>query len=240
MTPGRQERLPMAAARCQSRPGPGSSRRRSRKCRQRSPPRRPGGPATGAGISRGGRSGSSSGAGLVRASHIPSGSRTAATTRSKTRGPGSSSTRMTDPAMTPGRVPAMSTRARRPPTCPCRQYRYSAPGVATTLYSRLVGVTAGLGVPSTLTWNGSSKTAPEIPAGVASTAMPYAATSATTSVQPLPSTQSPYKTAPCAGLPPGDKAKTQATLAGGNKVRQRVHITGYESNNANGKVAGRS
>jgi hypothetical protein len=34
----------------------------------------------------------------------------------------------------------------------------------------LVGVTAGLGVPSTLTWNGSSNTAPEIPAGVATTA----------------------------------------------------------------------
>ena len=39
------------------------------------------------------------------------------------------------------------------------------------LYSRLVGVTAGLGVPRTLTWNGSSSTAPEIPAGVASTAI---------------------------------------------------------------------
>ena len=58
---------------------------------------------------------------------------------------------MTDPAMTPGAVPAMSTSASRPPVCPCRQYRYSAPGVATTLYSRLVGVTAGLGVPSTTT-----------------------------------------------------------------------------------------
>ena len=56
-------------------------------------------------------------------------------------------------------------------------------------------MTAGLGVPGTLTWNGSSKTAPEIPAGAASTAMPYAATSAVTSVQPFPSTQSPYKTA---------------------------------------------
>ena len=43
------------------------------------------------------------------------------------------------------------TRASLPPVWPCRQYRYSAPGVATTLYSRLVGVTAGLGVPSTLT-----------------------------------------------------------------------------------------
>jgi hypothetical protein len=64
---------------------------------------------------------------------------------------GNSSTRMTDPAMTPGRVPAMRTRASLPPVCSCRQYRYSAPGVATTLYSRLVGVTAGLGVPRTLT-----------------------------------------------------------------------------------------
>ncbi len=42
--------------------------------------------------------------------------------------------------------------------------------LATTLKSRLVGVTAGFGVPSTLTWKGSSRTAPEIPAGVASTA----------------------------------------------------------------------
>jgi hypothetical protein len=56
--------------------------------------------------------------------------------------------------------------------------------VATTLYSRLVGVTAGLGVPSTLTWNGSSNTVPEIPAGVASTAMTNAAARATSSVQP--------------------------------------------------------
>jgi hypothetical protein len=76
-----------------------------------------------------------------------------------------------DPATTPGNVPAMSTRTRRPPIWRCRQYRYSAPGVATTLYSRLVGVTDGLGVPRTLTWNGSSKTAPETPAGVASTSI---------------------------------------------------------------------
>jgi hypothetical protein len=58
-----------------------------------------------AGISRAGRLGLSSGAGLVRASPIPSGTRTAATIRSKTCGLGSSSTRMTDPAMTPGAVP---------------------------------------------------------------------------------------------------------------------------------------
>jgi hypothetical protein len=45
---------------------------------------------------------------------MPNGTSTEATTRSMTRGPGSSSTRMTDPAMTPGTVPAMSIRARRP------------------------------------------------------------------------------------------------------------------------------
>jgi len=78
---------------------------------------------------------------------------------------------MTDPAMTPGRVPAIRSRASRPPVWCCRRYRYSAPGVDTTLYSRLVGVTDGLGVPRTLTWNGSSRTAPEMPAGVVNTAM---------------------------------------------------------------------
>ena len=54
-------------------------------------------------------------------------------------------------------------------------------------------MTAGLGVPSTLTWNGSSSTAPEIPAGAATTAMTYAAASAATSVQPAPSTPSRYR-----------------------------------------------
>jgi hypothetical protein len=49
-------------------------------------------------------------------------------------------------------------------------------------------VTAGLGVPSTLTWNGSSKTAPEMPAGVAVTAIPKAASSATAAVHPVPCT----------------------------------------------------
>jgi hypothetical protein len=56
-----------------------------------------------------------------------------------------------------------------------------------------VGVTAGLDVPSTLTWNGSSSTAPEIPAGIATTAMTYAAVSAATSVQPAPSTRPRYR-----------------------------------------------
>jgi len=73
------------------------------------------------------------GPGLVSASQVPRGSKTAATTKSKRCGLGSNSTRMTDPAMTPGSVPAMSTQASLPPVCPCRQYRYSAPGAATTL-----------------------------------------------------------------------------------------------------------
>jgi len=53
--------------------------------------------------------------------------------------------------MTPGTVLAMSTRTGRPPAWPCRQYRYTAPGAETTLYSRLVGVTDGPGVPRTPT-----------------------------------------------------------------------------------------
>ena len=96
---------------------------------------------------------------------------------------------MTDPAITPGRVPVIRIRASRPPVWCWRRYRYSAPGVETTLYSRLVGVTAGLGVPSTLTWNGSSRTAPEIPAGVATAETMKAAARATASVHPAPSTQ---------------------------------------------------
>src|SRR5215471_14257735 len=47
------------------------------------------------------------------------------------------------------------------------------------LYSRFVGVTAGLGVPRTLTWNGSKRTAPDTPAGLARAAITNAATSAT-------------------------------------------------------------
>jgi predicted nucleic acid-binding protein len=58
-----------------------------------------------AGIGRTGRSHLAD-MGRVVANRLPSGTRTATTTRSNTRGPGSSSTRMTDPAMTPGTVPA--------------------------------------------------------------------------------------------------------------------------------------
>jgi hypothetical protein len=67
------------------------------------------------------RSGEFARDGRVSTRKMPSGIKTAATTTSKTRGPGSSFTLMNDPAMTPGRVPAMSVTARRPPVCPCRQ-----------------------------------------------------------------------------------------------------------------------
>jgi hypothetical protein len=51
---------------------------------------------------------------------------------------GSSSMRMTDPAMPPGTVPAISSRVRRPRIYCCRQYRYSVPGAAIRLESKLV------------------------------------------------------------------------------------------------------
>ena len=98
-------------------------------------------------------------------------------TASKASGPGTSSTRMMEPATTPGMVPANSTAVSRPPVWPCRQYRNKAPGVATTLYRRFVGVTDGLGVPRTETWNGSKSTAPETPAGLATADITSAAAS---------------------------------------------------------------
>ena len=80
-----------------------ASLRRSRRCRRRSPQQPPGSSA------RGRVAGLPAEAGWVTASHLPSGTRTAATARSNTCGPGTSSTRMTEPVM--------STRARRPPVC---------------------------------------------------------------------------------------------------------------------------
>jgi hypothetical protein len=45
------------------------------------------------------------------------------------------------------------------------------PGIAAILNSRFVGVTAGLGTCRTLSWTGSSSTAPDTPAGVVISAM---------------------------------------------------------------------
>jgi hypothetical protein len=42
-------------------------------------------------------------------------------TTSKLVSPGKNSTRMTEPATTPGNVPKMRSRVSRPPVCPCRQ-----------------------------------------------------------------------------------------------------------------------
>jgi hypothetical protein len=49
--------------------------------------------------------------------------------------------------------------------------------------------TAGLGMPSTLTWNGSSRTAAEMPAGMAMAETVKAAVRATASVHPAQSTR---------------------------------------------------
>jgi hypothetical protein len=40
---------------------------------------------------------------------------------------------MTEPATTPGSVPATSSQVSVPPVWPCRRYRQIAPGAATTL-----------------------------------------------------------------------------------------------------------
>jgi hypothetical protein len=89
-------------------------------------------------------------------------------------------------------------------------------------------VTAGLGVLSTLTWNGSSKTAPEIPAGVATTAMTNAAAKAATSLQPVPSTRQTYpgggvrhpRAAHCAArLRPMSEARACLNFRSGREMR---------------------
>jgi len=87
------------------------------------------------------------------------------------RSPGSSSTRMTAPATTPGSVPATRSQVSGPNRRPSRPKRSSPPGIAATLNRRFVGVTDGLGTPSTLTCTGSSSTAPETPAGVVTKAI---------------------------------------------------------------------
>ena len=51
----------------------------------------------------------------LSANHNPRGTRTAPMTASKASGPGTSSTRMVEPATTPGMVPANSTAVSRPP-----------------------------------------------------------------------------------------------------------------------------
>jgi hypothetical protein len=64
--------------------------------------------------------------------------------------PESHSTRMIEPAMTPGRLPAISSSVSGLTSLPSRPNRRSTPGTAATLNRRLVGVTAGLGTPRML------------------------------------------------------------------------------------------
>ena len=86
------------------------------------------------------------------------------------RPPERNATRTTAPAITPGSVPATNSRVRGFRSRPSRQNRNSPPGTAATLNNRFVGVTDGLGTCSTLSWIGSSSTAPDTPAGVATSA----------------------------------------------------------------------
>ena len=104
-------------------------------------------------------------------SQRPSGSSTTLATIAVARSPGSSSTRITAPTTTPGRLPATSSQVSGPNRRPSRPNRNRPPGIAATLNSRLVGVTDGLGTPSTLTCTGSSSTAPDTPAGVVTSAI---------------------------------------------------------------------
>jgi hypothetical protein len=75
-----------------------------------------------------------------------------------------------------------------PPVCPCRQYRYSAPGLAMMLWTRFVGEIAMMCVSSTEAWNGGSSTARDTPAGVVTTAIRKATAKAMTSVQAVSGT----------------------------------------------------
>jgi hypothetical protein len=59
------------------------------------------------------------------------------------------------------------------------QKRNNPPGTAATLNNKLVGVTAGLGTCSTLSWIGSNNTAPDTPAGVVTSASTNAQTAPT-------------------------------------------------------------
>jgi hypothetical protein len=59
------------------------------------------------------------------------------------------------------------------------QKRSRPPGTAATLNNRLVGVTAGLATCRTLSWIGSSSTAPDTPAGVVTSASKKAQTAPT-------------------------------------------------------------
>jgi len=68
---------------------------------------------------------------------------------------------------------------------PTRQYRHNAPGVATRLNSRFVGVTAVLGTRSTSSCTGSRNTRSETPTGAVTAAMMTPAANAAIGVTAL-------------------------------------------------------
>src|SRR5690349_18206338 len=143
---------------------------------------------------------SAGGGGSRRHSQTPRGSSRAATISRNTPGPGTAKTRTTAPTTTPGSVPSSRSRVSGLARLPRLRYRSSAPGPDTTLNSRFVGVTAGFGTSSTLSWTGSRNTAPETPTGVVRTEITSPATTARSAsaqvtapvcpaiVKPVPST----------------------------------------------------
>src|SRR5260370_99803 len=84
----------------------------------------------------------SGGRGRVAQGKGQGGRRSAKTRRERRGGRGRSPPGRTERAIARGGGRGMGRGAGRPPVCCCRRYRYSAPGVDTTLYSRFVGVTA--------------------------------------------------------------------------------------------------
>lgn len=93
---------------------------------------------------------------------------------------------MIDPAATPGECPGDEHQSKPPAGLPLPPVPVQRAGCRNHVAQQVRRGNRGAGVPRTLTWNGSSSTAPEIPAGAASSAIENAASSATISVYPVP------------------------------------------------------
>lgn len=115
-------------------------------------------------------------------SYSPMDSSTAAATSRNARGPETRWTRTTAPIATPGSVPVSKVRVSGPVSCPARRYLHNAPGPEMMLYSRLVGVTAGLATCSRSSCTGNRNTAPETPTGAVTVAMNNPATKPSSNV----------------------------------------------------------
>ena len=82
------------------------------------------------------------------------------------RGSSSACTRSHAPATIAGTEPASTRVASQRSMDPSRQYRTMPAGADTMLNTRLVELTDTEVTPSTVTWNGTSRNAPDTPTGV--------------------------------------------------------------------------